>query len=70
MTLKIEKELYKAIETLIKFPNATVCKHYAALQIIQAMENSGISIEEKLIKSVIDGYESDTKTLSLIKNKI
>ncbi len=66
----IEKELYKVMEILIKFPNSTVCKHYAVLHIIEAMQNSGLIIDEKLIESIFNDSADDKQTLNLIRAKL
>lgn len=67
---KIEKELYKTIKKLIKHPHSVVCKHYVAINIIQAMINSGIKVDEKLIKSISADSAGDKQTISLINKKL
>jgi len=70
MTTKIEKELYKAIKRMINHPNSIICKHYAAITIIQAMINGGIKVDKKLIESLSMDSAGDNKTISLINTKI
>ena len=67
---KIEKELYKSIKRLIKHPHSSVCKHYAAILIIEAMINSGIKVDKNLIESISSDSEGDIRTISLINKKL
>lgn len=70
MTDKIENELYSCIRQLIKYPNSTICKHYASILIVSAMKNSGMNIDKNLIESILSDSEGDTRTLSILEEII
>jgi len=50
----VEKELYKTISQIINHPMAQVCKHWSAIQILQAMENMGFKLNESLVGAIVN----------------
>lgn len=57
----IEKELFNAVKQCVSHPNGVVCKHWAAIQIIQAMDNIGISFKSderyELVSAIVDAKD-------------
>ena len=62
----IEKELLKTVKALVSFPNSLMCKHHAACEILQAMEDIGISLNSHLVKAIVDANDEDA--LFLLEN--
>ncbi len=58
------------IKRLIKHPHSQVCKHYAAIIIIEAMINGGIKVDKKLIEAISADSAGDKQTISLINKKL
>lgn len=58
----MNKKVSELIKHLILFPNAQVCKHYAAMLVIQHLVDEP---SEELVKSIING--DDDKALQVLK---
>ncbi len=55
-------EITQLLERLIKFPNAQVCKHYAALLVVEhLMENPSPELVEAIVEA------DDEAVLNLLK---
>lgn len=48
------EDVLKEIKRLIEFPNATVCKHYAASNLLSMLESSGYELTDRLVSSVVN----------------
>lgn len=62
------KTLYGIIKTLIEFPNPTVCKHHAALEILNAMEIHGTKIDRELVKNIVEA--NDFASMKILKRLV
>ncbi len=54
-----EQVLKELVAVLIEFPYPQVCKHWAALEVLNAMELLDIKVDDKLAKAVCDA-DDDT----------
>ncbi len=63
-----EKDLYGFLQTLIGLPQARICKHWVAAQLLSLMEQKGSVIDPKLAEAVVCAY--DKRSLTLIEQKI
>lgn len=57
---KVEQRLLQAVGRLVSFPNAQVCKHWAACEILCSMEDLGFDLPEGLVAAVVDSRDEDT----------
>lgn len=51
--------LHDRFTSLLKFPRAQVCKHYAILQILSGLEDAGWKLNAKAIKALV-GADDET----------
>jgi hypothetical protein len=51
---KLRIELYKAIHTIISFPYAQVCKHWAGAKVVQILDDIGDPrLSNELIRAIV-----------------
>lgn len=68
-TFNSEKEgLYRLIDTLVQFPFAQVCKHWAALQVVELLEVRGLAADKDLAKALCQS--DDDTALELLKDRL
>jgi hypothetical protein len=58
--MSLEENMKEAIKKIVSFPRSQVCKHWAALQIADAFERSGMSLGEEIIDAIVN---SDDETI-------
>lgn len=64
---QVEKVMKKLIVQLLEFPQAHVCKHWAACNILSEMEQMGFEVTEEMTKSLIESRDGDA--LNLFKDE-
>ena len=47
-------DLYILIRRLVRFPNATICRHAVALDLFALLERAGYPVEVKLAQALVD----------------
>ena len=67
--LKMKSELYKLIEKMVRFPNATVCRHYVCLEILNVLESNGEELDINLVNAILDGSNGDKEVLKILEGK-
>lgn len=50
----IEDILYYLVEKTIGFPHGQICKHYVALNLLDALERVGYEISRELVQMISD----------------
>ena len=61
-----EAKILQYIESLLRFPNPTICRHLVAADLLSMMEELGWRCPEALAKAVVDG-EDELAILELKK---
>lgn len=70
MATLIEKDIYKMIIGLLKFPYPQICRHLVALELLSLLEKNGYEISEELAKYISKASECDSEAIDLIVNQI
>lgn len=52
MATLIEKDIYKMIVGLLKFPYPQICRHLVALELLSLLEKNGYEISKELAKNI------------------
>lgn len=55
--------LHKLLRKLINHPSATICKHYAAVLVIEAMQDLRIEVPVELIQAVVNSDDAKTNAI-------
>jgi hypothetical protein len=61
-------DLWRGIRKIIEFPQPVVCKHWAALVLLEVLNNQGVELPEDLVKAIVDA--DDETSLSLLEDLI
>lgn len=66
----IVADLLKMMERMIRYPEATICRHSVACDIVQILETNGIAPPEQLeelAKNLVDGSPADYDSLQSLQ---
>jgi hypothetical protein len=54
-----EQSIFDVITKLVQFPQSTICKHYAALQVLQILPEEQICARRDLVKALVDANDEE-----------
>ena len=63
MNPEITAALFENVLKTIQYPNATVCKHYVAANILSLMEKHGVPISKEMAYAVVNGEDEDAEII-------
>jgi len=62
-----QKELISCIKRMLVFPNATICRHAVALDILSILERYGFSVSVELADAILNA--NDEVSLDLLNDE-
>ena len=65
--MSVEEFALRLVEILINHPFSKICKHQAALEVLNLLEKNGVDINETLVRAIVDC--DDEAAITILKGE-